>query len=174
MSGRGREEFRSRGRNVRAETTTSLLPGGGAGLLVARGGGPVKRTLSTRATSPSRWNHTSSFIWRVTRASRWLRFSSSALSRAAVSLVCAIQATARNKERMPQAFDTLCAVERGRGGVSAERRRMWFSELAALCRVAATQERVTGGQAGVSSCRSSLQSPDPALVVIFGRAGDFT
>src|ERR1035441_3990117 len=39
MSGSCREGLRSRGRNVKADTTTSLLPGGGAGLLVARGGG---------------------------------------------------------------------------------------------------------------------------------------
>src|ERR1035441_296671 len=124
MSGICREGLRSRGRNVKADTTTSLLPGGGAGLLVERGGGPVKRTLSTSATSPSRWYQRSSFIWRVSRASRWLRLSSSAFSRAAASLVCAPQAAARrNREKTRRRFIRPLRRPVARAGHRSEERR---------------------------------------------------
>src|SRR5260221_381908 len=101
MSGSLREWERWRGRKVRAETTTSLLPGGGAGVLVERGGGPVKRTLSTRAMSLRRWDQRSSFNWRESRASTWPRLSSREPRRGERSLVWAGHVGVRNKSKKP-------------------------------------------------------------------------
>src|ERR1051325_9661413 len=52
---------------------TSLLPAGGARPFVARGGGPAKWRGSTMARSFRRWNQSSSFSWRVSFESRWVR-----------------------------------------------------------------------------------------------------
>src|ERR1051325_11480705 len=57
------------------------------GLFVTRGGGPVYRTLSTSATSDSRWNHIRSLICLASSCWTKSRVSSRLLSRSGEALV---------------------------------------------------------------------------------------
>src|ERR1051325_676859 len=106
------ERLTSRGRNVSADTMTSLLPDGGVGLFVVRGGGPVKRTLSTNATSLSRWNHINSLSCRARSVCVWPSASPSPSSCLATSFVSAPRVLAANRsaKRRSNLMNSLAAA----------------------------------------------------------------